>query len=127
MDKKLPETLDGCIDEIVSKIKAAAKDKMPEFGRFEEISYSVDNPKKSIYADKFTLRITQPAEEQRKFAENFDTTRYLRAIVDSPKGEVSRIMIAGTKNEIMSMLEDPQINEKILAAFEDLASHARHY
>ena len=127
MDKKLSETLDACIDEIVGKIRTAAKNKMPEFGRFEEISFSIDNPEKSIYADKFILSIAQPEERHRKIIDNIDTKRCLEAMIDSPKGTVSRTMILGTSNEIMAFLENPQINQQVLDAFEELAFHARHW
>jgi hypothetical protein len=127
MYKENPEALDACIDELVGKIRAAAKDKMPESGRFEEISFSVDNPENSIYADKFILRITQPKERQREIVSNFDTKRYLEAMVDSPKGTVSQIMIGGTSDEIMAFLENPQINQQVLDAFKELASCARHW
>jgi hypothetical protein len=127
MYKENHEALDACIDEIVGKIRAAAKNNLPESGRFEEISFLVDNPEKFIYADKFFLRITQPKERQREIVSNFDAKRYLEAMVDSPKGTVSRIMIGGTSNEIMPFLENPQINQQVLDAFKELASCARHW
>jgi hypothetical protein len=120
--------LERCIDTMLNEIRRMAKYRMPAFGRFEEISYSADNPVKGIYADKFTLRMVHPEEEHRKiFKDRYDTMRLLVAAVNSPKGQISQTIKAGTNDEIVRLPEDFDINRIVLDTFKDLACNSINY
>ena len=118
------KNMDEYIKKMVEDLLKRAEREVPEYGEFKNVSEEFKNPDKTLFVTDFKLRITKPP----KNIEGHETRRYLElAAYNFPSPYVAeRVICAGTKDEIIAELKNPdlcaKIKEKCAKLSDDLSS-----
>ena len=100
------------IKVIIENILKRAEREVPEYGEFKSVYEEFKNTDNKLRnVTEFKLRITKPP----KNIEGNETMRYLElAAYNSPSPYVAeRVICAGSKDEILKELKNPDLYEKI--------------
>ena len=115
------KTMEEQIRKMINDILNRAEREVPEYGEFLPVYEEFKNTDKDLVATDFMLKITKPP----KNIENHQTRRYLEVVaykLPAPY-KSTRIIAAGTKEEILKALQDEALCAKIDKAARELSDN----
>lgn len=115
------KTMKEQIKKMVNDILQRAEREVPEYGEFTPVYEEFKNMDAELVATDFMLKITKPP----KNIENHQTRRYLEVVAYKLPLPIksTRIIAAGTKEEIIKALKDETLCEKIDKAARELSDN----
>ena len=116
--KNMDEMLKKALKETLEKLKQNIEGKFPEYGDFNVVYEAFENPDKSGIITDYMLKITKPPKEivGHEKIRNLCLTAYRL-----PSDYIAeRLLVAGSKKEIIEALNKPDMVEKLFNAAKGL-------
>ena len=124
--KKEQFSFDISTDKILEKLAMRAEREVPEYGSFASVTERFANKDNSYLAREVILRVRSLPMELKETTPDYNTARWLEAVVVGPYGEeAASIIKRGTKEEIMKTLSSAELNKKVLAKVKSLSKDLR--
>ena len=126
-EEKKEMTMEELIKDVMSRMHDSAQNYVPEYGEFSPVMEFFDNPEPRTQnvVGKYGLRVYKMSKDISPDPKE----RFLEATAYVPSGmyKSDMTLCAGTKDEILEYLKDPEVAQNLRKVYADLCDIFENY